>query len=298
MLDNLEWYRAFYFTAKTGSLTKAAEELFITQPAVTHAIKQLEFKLGGQLFFRTPKGVKLTSEGEVLYRYIDQAFTFIQTGETKLAELRELKNGEVRIGAGDTLCKYYLLRYLEAFHKAYPSIRIQVTNRTSSETVSLLKQGKIDFGLINLPLEDKRLTVQESLPLQDCFVAGEKYKHLAAKSLPLQTLARYPLLLLEKGSGTRSYLDAFALEQGIELEPEIELGSIDLLTEFARTGFGIACVVRNFAEEELARGDLYEIRLTEPIPPRPIGIATLNNVPLSPAPARLVEMMLKDSGRR
>jgi LysR family transcriptional regulator, cyn operon transcriptional activator len=295
MIDNLESYRVFYVTAKCGSFTRAAAELFITQPAVSHAIKQLETKLGGPLFLRTPKGVKLTSEGEVLFRFISQAYHLIEAGEKKLAEIHLLQEGEIRVGAGDTLCRYFLLPYLEAFHQRYPSIRFQVTNRTTQETVALLKEGKIDFGIVNLPLqaEDRMLEVRESIELQDCFVSGTSIDvpGLAEAPLTFAQLQQYPLLMLERASTTRRYIDRFAQEQGVALNPEIELGSIELLVQFARIGLGLACVIRNFISDELQSGVLREVLLQPPIPARRVGLITLRDVPLSSAARQFMEML-------
>jgi DNA-binding transcriptional LysR family regulator len=290
----MEWYRVFYFTAKAGSLSRAAEELFITQPAVTHSIKQLEAKLGGQLFFRTSKGVTLTAEGVVLFKYIEQAYHFISNGERKIAEMHQLVDGEIKIGAGDTLCRHYLLPYLKKFHEDYPNIKIQVTNRTTAETVTLLKEGKIDMGIINLPLPqaDSKVQVQESIQLVDCFVTGSSYKHLANAPVSLEALLKHPIILLEKGSSIRAYIDAFAEDQGFPIKPEIELGSIDLLADFARSGFGIACVIKDFVAQELTDGSLYEIKLEVPIPARKVGVVTLKGTPLSVAAKQLLEIML------
>jgi LysR family transcriptional regulator, cyn operon transcriptional activator len=291
MIHNLEWYRVFYFTAKAGSLSKAAEELFITQPAVTHAIKQLEAKLGGQLFFRTSKGVKLTAEGEVLFTYIEQAYHFISNGERKIAEMHQLTEGDIKIGAGDTLCRHYLLPHLKTFHEAYPKIKIQVTNRTTPETITLLKEGKIDIGLVNLPISDNKMNIQETIRVEDCFIAGLKYKHLAETPIALEQLINYPIILLEKGSSTRAYIDGFVEEQGLTMIPEIELGSMDLLLAFARDGFGIACVIKDFITQELSSDSIYEIELEKPIPPRNIGIVTLKGTPLSAAAKHLFEIL-------
>lgn len=291
MTVNMEWYRVFYWTAKTGSLSKAAEQLFITQPAVSHTIKQLEAKLNGQLFFRTSKGVKLTAEGQVLYQYIEQAFSFIQSGERQLSEMHSLQIGEINIGASDTLCKYYLMPHLEHFHAQYPQIRIRVTNRTTPETIALLKEGKIDFGIVHLPAADKQVCFKESMLLQDCLVGGHQYASLAKQTLQLEDIRNYPLLLLENGSSTRAFLDAYASEQGVKLEPELELGSNDLLTQFARSGFGLAFLIRNYVTEELAAGELVEIPVLPPIPQRSIGIATLRGVPLSASAKRFLDLL-------
>ncbi|WP_246070670.1 LysR family transcriptional regulator [Paenibacillus kobensis] len=295
LITNMEWYRAFYWTAKAGSLSGAAEHLYITQPAVTHSIKQLESQLGGQLFFRTSKGVKLTAEGEVLFRHIEQAFNFIAAGERRLAERHALVQGEMRIGAGDTLCKHYLLPRMRQFHEQYPGIQFQVTNRTTRETVKLLREGAIDFGIVNLPLEDPKLNIQESMAVQDGFVVSDAYRGWTEIGRPMtvgwEELSRYALLLLEQGTGTRAYMDQAAAENGVSLTPSMELGSLDLLSEFARTGFGVASVVIDFIGEELARGELVQLAVDPPIPQRRIGIATLKGVPLSAAAKAFISIL-------
>ena len=289
---NLEWYRVFYWIAKTGSLSRAAERLHITQPAVSHTVKQLEISLGGQLFFRTTKGVTLTKEGEVLFHYLEQAFNYVEIGEKAIAEMNQLNSGEIAIGASDTLCKHFLLPYLERFHERHPSVRIRVTNRTTPETLALLKEGKIDFGIVSLPASDKQVDFRESAPLQDCLVGGTLYRELAAgRATPIDALNEYPLLLLEAGASTRRYLDDYAASHGVTLKPEFELGSIDLLVQFARSGFGLAFVIRDYVQEELRTGELVEIPLNPPIPARHIGIATLRGVPLSSATKSFLQLL-------
>lgn len=289
---NMEWYRVFYWTAQTGSMSKASEKLHITQPAVSHTLKQLEGKLGGQLFFRTSKGVTLTTEGEVLFSYVEQAFSFMEAGEKKIADMHQLFHGEINIGASDTLCKHYLLPHLEHYHKQYPEIRIHVTNRTTPETIGLLKEGRIDFGIVNLPAKDPHIDFRESSAQQDCLVGNsEIYGILDGNPLELGDLHNYPLLMLEPSGSTRQFLDEYALTHGMTLKPEFELGSIDLLTQFALSGFGLAFVVRNFVAEELASGKLIEVPLLPPVPERHVGIATLKGVPLSAASKRFLELL-------
>ncbi|MFB9324805.1 LysR family transcriptional regulator [Paenibacillus aurantiacus] len=288
---SLEWYRVFYWTAKLGSLTKAAEQLHITQPAVSHTLKQLEAGLGGPLFFRTAKGVTLTGEGEMLFRYIEQGMQLIDLGERKLAEMHNLECGEISIGASDTLCRHFLLPQLERFHRRYPDIRIKVTNRTTPETLALLKEGRIDFGLVNLPADDPKVDFRPSASLQECLVGGPAYAELAGSPLPINDLRRYPLLLLESGGSTRRFLDDYALACGAHLAPEFELGSLDLLAQFAQSGFGLTIIAREYVTDQLASGLLVEIPLHPPIPARHIGIATLKGVPLSSAASRFLEFL-------
>ncbi|MGF7030682.1 DNA-binding transcriptional LysR family regulator [Paenibacillus mucilaginosus] len=292
MIVNMEWYRVFYTVARTGSLSKAAEELFITQPAVSHSIKQLEAKLGGQLFFRSSKGVRLTGEGEVLFSYIEQAYHLMEAGERRIGEMHDLEAGEVHIGAGDTLCRHVLLPRMETFREDYPRIKVSVTNRTTAETAALLREGRIDFGVVHLPFEDPRLDVRPIRTIHDCFVAGKRYsEELGRQAAPLrlESLLAYPLILLEQGTSTRRHLDRYAAGQGLSLQPELELGSMDLLLQFARSGMGIACVVREYAQEEMQRGGLTEVPLAVPVPPREVGLVTLQGVPLSAAARRFVD---------
>lgn len=289
MFINLELYRVFYFTAKAGSLSKASHQLFISQPAVSQAIKQLEEKLGGQLFFRTSKGIKLTREGEIVYKYIEPAYNFIIAAEAEFTQMLNLSKGAIKIGASDMSCKYYLLPYLESFHQNFPQIKIHLTNGPTPETIDLLKKGSIDFGVISLPVEeDERLVIKEVMTIQDCFVAGENYIELKGKPVHLSQLLKYPVLLLEKATSTRRYIDEYVRKYGLVLNPEIELATSDLLVEFARKGFGISCVVRNFAQEDIDKSNLFEIQLEEVIPPRQIGIVTLKDAPLSAAAKKFI----------
>lgn len=285
---NLELYKAFFYTAKYGNISKASEHLYITQPAVSRAIKQLEETLKCSLFFRTSKGVKLTPEGEVLFQYIEQAFSFISTGEKKINEIKSLLNGEVRIGVSDTLCKYYLVPYLKLFKTLHPAIKIHVICPTTPGIISLLKAGKIDFGIINLPFSDDHLEFKSIMEVQDCFVTGEKYKYLSQKMQPLNEILQYPILLLEQNSNSRVYMDQYFKDNSVSVTPDFELGNIDLLVQFAKYDFGIACVIKNFIQDELDRGRLYEVKPMEKIPSRSIGVTWLKNVPLSPAAKELI----------
>ena len=152
---DLQLYKVFYTVARKKSITGAAEELFISQPAVSQAIKQLESLAGSQLFIRSPRGVLLTDEGKLLFSYIEKAMELINVAEEKFEEIRDLEKGTLSIGASDTLCKHFLLPYLKEFHKLYPKINLQIANRTSKETLELLRYGKVDIGFVNLPVDIK-----------------------------------------------------------------------------------------------------------------------------------------------
>lgn len=288
---NLELYKSFYYVAKYGSISKASEYLYITQPAVSRAIKQLEDDMKCILFIRTPKGVKLTREGEILYLYIEQAFNFISTAEKKIEDVKNLASGEIRIGVSDTLCKHYLIPHLKLFNTLHPSIKFDVICPTTPEIIKYLKAGKIDFGIINMPFPDEQLNFKSIMEIQDCFVTGEKYRKLSNKMQPLSEIVKHPLLLLEKSSNSRLYIDRYFEANSISVTPAFALGNIDLLIYFARYDFGIACVIKNFIEDELDKGYLYEIVPIEKIPPRSIGAVWLKEVPLSIAAKELIDSL-------
>ena len=174
---NLDYYRVFYYVVKTGSFSQAAQELCISQPAVSQTIKQLEGQLGGSLFLRLPRGIQLTREGEVLYSYVSRGYEYLMLAEKKVREMKSLETGEVRIGASDMTMDFYLLPYLERFHKRYPQIRIQVSNAPTPVTLQTLNAGKIDFGVVSEPIEpnENLRTIPVGIPLQDIFVASRDF---------------------------------------------------------------------------------------------------------------------------
>jgi DNA-binding transcriptional LysR family regulator len=288
---NFELYKIFYYTVSSGSFSGAAEKLFITQSAVSQAIKNLETKLGVTLFFRKTRNLKLTPEGEMLFTHIEQAYNFIKAGEQKLAETQNLDSGEIRIGASDTVCKYFLLPYLESFHRLYPKVKIQFINRTSPKILENLKNGAVDFAVVTLPINDKSINVRELKVVTDIFVAAPKYAELKDHRIKLADLADYPLLLLEKASSTRRNFDAFLRQNQITLFPEIELESVDLLVEFARIGLGVAHVLKESAQAPIERGELFEVEVEEKMPQRKLGLATMAQVPLSKAAEVFVSLL-------
>lgn len=266
---HLEYYRIFYYVVREGSITAAANALCITQPAISQSIKQLENGIGAKLFLRAQKGVKLTPEGEALYEYVKSGYETILKGEEALERMLSLEEGGIRIGASDMTLKYYLLPFLEDFHGKHPGIKVNVSNGPTPETLKNLYEDKIDFCVVSGPLQDMGdLNVKKVCEIQDVFVAGSSFKHLARKKLSLHDFQELPLICLEEGTSTRRYIDDFFNKQGARLLPEFELATSDMIVQFALRNLGIGSVVRNFAEEQLADGSLFELQLEKPIPPR------------------------------
>lgn len=288
---NLELYKIFKVVVERASFSGAAKALFISQPAVSQAINQLEKQLNVILFRRMSKGVMLTSEGQVLYNYIDSGLKLIWSGENKLLQMTKLLCGEIKISAGDTISKHYLLPLLEKFNNQYPDIKVKVINRTSRASIELLKSGEVDIAFASLPTEDPAIKTKPCLKVHDILVAGQKYKEIAENVLSYKDITNYPLIMLENSSSSRKFIDRYFIKQGVILEPEIELGSHDLLLEFAKIGLGVSCVVKEFSNEYLSLNQLYEIELEKSIPSREIGLCFLRDVPLSLAAKSFVNMI-------
>jgi DNA-binding transcriptional LysR family regulator len=292
MSSNLEYYKVFYYVAQLQSITLAAEKLCISQPAVSQAVRQLEKSLDSQLFLRTSKGVRLTREGEFFYGYVKSGLENIWHGESMLNRLKDLDTGEVRIGASDMTLQFYLLPYLEKFHELYPGIKVSVSNGPTPETLRYLYEGKIDFGVVSTPFEAKsevsRTDVKE---IRNVFVAGDKFHYLKDQELDYHILKELPCIFLEKNTSTRTFMDEYLAAHGIVVEPEFELSTSDMIVQFAMRNLGIGCVMSEFAQMELEKENLVELKFQDEMPKRHFTIVTDSKTPVSPAGKRLLQLM-------
>ena len=276
---NLDLYRVFYAVAKCGSLTKAAEELYISQPAVSQASKQLETQLGGTLFNRTHKGVELSETGgKQILPIVEKALKLFDEAEAKYAELKDTATGVVRICASDTVSTHFLIPYIKEYHDKFPEVNIVLLNGTSSETIETLKNQKGDIGFVNLPIDDSEINLMNAvMQLHDVFVANDAFSELFDGVVDLKSLQDYPLLMLEASTATQQAITAFTGSQCVHLHPEIEPASLELMTELAKNGIGIACIPREFVSRELSEGSLKEIKTDPVLPARALALALPKN---------------------
>lgn len=298
MNQNLSLYRIFYATALAGNISKAADELFISQPAISQAIKKLEQSLDTALFVRSSRGVQLTEEGELLFSHVKSAFQTLEAGEHQLRLRRELGVGHLRIGVSSTLCKYVLLPYLTDFVKLHPHIQVTIACQSTNHTLHMLEHEDLDLGLTGRPEHLHGMKFYPVRQIQDIFVASREYlehlllfleqnetesrSELSAPSKPsdfsglsalgsARLLQSGILMMLDKDNLTRQYLDQYFKEQQIFPENILEATSMDLLIDFAKIGLGIACVIREFVDEDLKAGTLLELPAPFPIASREIG---------------------------
>ena len=285
---NLELYKVFYYVATTLSFSEASRQLFISQSAVSQSIKNLEKKLGHTLFIRSTKKVLLTPEGELLLEHVKPALLMLDEGEALLSGDNMLK-GQLRIGASDTICRYFLIEYFRRFHQSYPDVRIKVTNSTSIGCVELLEKGQVNLIVCNSPNSrlGNHMKVKVLKDFHDVFVGDPDcfaFKHLPCS---LKELLEYPILMLSSKSTTSEYLYHTFAVHDLKLLPEVELNSNDLLMDLARIGLGIACVPDYMLDPE---DSLKPIPLTEQLPSRQLILVQHDNLPVSQAAERFLEM--------
>lgn len=273
MEQNFSYYHIFNAVAKHGNISKASKELYISQPAISKAIKKLEDNLGINLFVRNSRGVVLSEEGKKLYEHTKIAFSEIEEGENELKKINDLEIGQLRFGVSTTLCRFILLPYLKEFVKNHPHIKTIIQCQPSLETVDLIEKGQIDIGLIVNTKTHKHLEKHSIGAIYDTFVATKTYlKNLIERegSDAIDFFSCGNIMLMDQKNMTRQHVERYFADNDIVPKHVLEVNSMDLLIEFAKTGLGIAGVVRNFVEKELESGELVEIPLATPIPEREI----------------------------
>lgn len=287
-----ESYRIFYHVAVMGSISKAAEVLLISQPAVTWQIKSLEEQLGITLFVRTKHGVVLTDEGKIFFEYVKKGVESFTNGENALTNFKNLDYGTIRIGASATVAKYVLMPYLRVFHEKYPNIEIKIINNLTENLLSELRNGNLDMLILNLPMKvNKDFKITKVLDVSDIFVGDKKYYDLTKGSVKLKDLGNYPLIFQKKPSNTREYLDNYLKDNNVNILPKMEVVSYNLIMDLVGAGFGIGYATKEFAYSLLENKTLYEIKVTPKIPKRFIGIVTLNKSILNYSVKKLVDLM-------
>ncbi len=286
---NYELYKVFYHVAKSLSFSEAADALFISQSAVSQSIKTLEKRLNQTLFIRSTKRVALTKEGELLLKHIEPAINLISRGENQLCA--DPQNGvQLRIGASDTICRYYLVPFLKNFHKKYPNIHIKVTNGTSLQCAKLLERNEVDIIVTNSP-NPALNNMMQIIPVKefrDIFIANKEAFPLAGHPITLKKLQEYPILMLDKRSTTSIFLHNLFLENSLDLVPAIELSSNDLLIDLAKIGLGIAFIPDYCVKEP---EDLAVISITQDIPARLLVASYNNDIPISDAAKYFIDSL-------
>ncbi len=277
---NLDLYRVFYTVARCGSLTKAAEELYISQPAVSQAIKQLENQLGTPLFNRTHRGMELSAQGgRLVYDNVEQALSLLNGVEDKLSELKQSATGTLRIGASETIFQYCLADKLVEYRKLYPDVRFELLSDVSPVTIEQLKTNRCDVGFLNLPVpEDDEIRITDSIMLlNDVFIAGRAFEELRGKELSVWDLEKYPLVFLQSNTVARVAVDSYFKSLGVNVQPAVEVDSWGFMKRLVVEGMGVGCIPRQYALNKLSDGRLFELNVKPAMPARSVAVALPKN---------------------
>ncbi len=275
MDQNLSQYRIFYEVAKAGNISKAAKELYISQPAISKSISKLEDSLGTTLFHRNSRGVQLTEEGQVLFSHTLAAFEALAQGEQELKRIKNFHMGHISIGVSNTLCRFIMVSYLKGYIEQYPHMKITIESQSSTHTLAMLDKERIDIGLVAEPRSQKNLAFIPVMEIEDIFVAAPSY----LENLKLRegenadVFQDGNIMLLDRNNITRHYIDDYMNLNHMEANSLLEVTTMDLLIEFARIGLGAACVIREFVKDDLETGRLVQLKLGNPINKRTIGFA-------------------------
>ena len=281
---DLELYRIFYVVAKNKHMTRASEELHISQPAISQSIKKLEDQLGGTLFLRSNKGMELTEEGKMFYEYVKGAL------ENEFTSFKDLSKGEIKIGCSATLTKLVLMDILKEFHKDYPNININITNGLTKDLLNDLKLGKLDFVIYNESnIKETNLSLEKIKELEQGFIYNEEFFKDSINSF--EDLNNYPLILQKQESNSRKLLDSIALENNVKLIPSMEVVSQDLITEFTNIGLGIGFSIIDLAKRNFS--NLKELNINKKIPNINIYLATNKSVSLTFASKMFIKYLKK-----
>ncbi len=296
MAANFEHYKIFYYAARYGSFTKAAELLYSNQPNITRIIRILESELGCTLMHRSNRGITLTEEGERLYRRVAAAFEQIELGEEEVRQSAALESGTVVIGASETALHLYLMEILRSFHETYPGVRLKIYNYSTPGAAKALKEGLIDLAVVTAAdekeLEGAADHVVVVKTFYDVLIAGSRLAQLADQKNELKDLEQHSLITLERHTSSYEFYSQFYLKNGLTMRPDIEVATADLILPMVEKNLGIGFLPYELAEQALEEGRVFEIPLKESIPERRICMLYDTKREIGAAGRRFREMVV------
>ena len=292
---NFEYYRIFYYVAKYRNFTKAAHALHNSQPNITRAMNCLELEIHCTLFIRTNRGVRLTEEGEKLFRHVSAAMMQILAAEEELTESAELEKGCVSISVSEIALNIFLLEKLKKFHMAYPKVQLKLYNHSTPQAIHSVQSGEADFAVITTPtVTDKTLKATRLCEFQEILIAGNTFQVLAEQKLSLQDLLQFPLICMEKNTITRQFYQKLFLEHGLSLEPSIETATANQILPLVKHELGLAFLPKAMAKEAIAHREILCIPLKDKIPKRSVSMIYDARGPRSVAAQTFQKILLEE----
>lgn len=291
-----DYYRTFYYVAKYQNITAAANALFLSQPTVSRCIQHLEQELGCQLFIRTKKGVTMTHEATILYQYVTRAHRNLTQAENELREVKSISKKMLRIGATEMTLQNYLMPYLTRFHDQFPSIKLQISNNTTNDSLLMLDSNLVDIAIVHSPVPaDERFRVQNLVPVNDIFIAGNQYEALRGKELHLSDLVHYPLICIKREIASRAFLEQLFQKHHLILDPNIEIARTDLIPSMVAMNMGIGIVPYRLAADEIRSGRVFPLSIAESFPPRNICLVSHIDRPMPMAAQKFIELLAENT---
>lgn len=292
---NYEYCKIFYYVGKHKNITKAAAELYSSQPAVSRAIQKLEQELGCRLLVRNKSGVEFTKEGKILYEYASIAYTQLLKAEDEVIGSVSTEGGTIYIGSTITALYGYLFDILNDFREKHPKVKFKITTSSSDKAIEKLKNGIVDLSFVTTPFKlSKQFSIVKISKFNDILIAGNRFSKLKGQTLSLEDLSKYPLICLEEGMQLREFIDNIFAENNLEFTPEIEPDSAHLIVQMVRHDFGLGFVPQSMAEEAIGRGEIFKVNLKDELPARHICLITDPHHPLTSASRELVRMINSD----
>ena len=289
-----DYYRIFYFVAQYHSFTKAAEVLGNNQPNITRCMNNLEHELNCKLFVRSNRGVTLTPEGTRLYEHAAIAYEQLLVGEEELKKDRELESGLITIGASETALRLVLLDKLEVFRERYPHVRLRILNYSTPQAITALENGLADLAIVTTPLTLKNSL--QKVPLysfHEILLGGKKFASAAADKRHLADFGDAPFISLGNDTGTRQLHIQYFVNYGLPFQPDMEAATTDQILPMIAHNLGIGFYPEKLAQESIAKGEVCQISITEPLPDRCVCLLCDKNRPLSIAAKKLKEELMR-----
>ena len=261
---NLHLLRMFATVVRTGSFSRAAEALHVSQPAISKGVADFELQIGCRLLDRVPKGVRPTREGQALMRHAEVLFAAERAAEEEMRSLRNLGEGSLRIGASTTIASYMLAEYLGLFHNAYPNIDLHIISANTREIADLTIGHEIDIALVEGPIKDENLiTTPWRTDVMELIVGPNHPFATATTPIDHRALAMETLIVREPGSGSREIVTKALADHGVEPRHTLEIGSTEAIKQAVAAGLGVSIVSTAAVPDQLAQGRLKIISIRD-----------------------------------
>lgn len=289
---NLNLYKTFYDVAKSESISEAAKKTFTSQPAISKSIKKLEETLNVKLFYRNLDGIKLTSEGEKLLFYVEEAFNNLLVGERNITENEKLQSGKLTIGVPSQIGTFFVFDSISKFHKIYPNIEITIISSSTKSLLKKLKLHEIDFIIDSSPINDVQedVIIRPLKKVDNCFIVSKKYEDKIKNIKSLKDIENYPLILPVPNTSNRSNLDLLFEKNGIKPTNVMNIHTSEMILGAVKKDLGIGYIIEDLIIDD---PEVCKINIKEKLPKIEINLVYVKKY-LTIVPTKFIKMFIDD----